>query len=1095
MPRTHLFFSFLMLILPALPAWALVPELQLRPYDHMGNNPDLYGRDVSISGDYLAVGSPDDQDATGGRRGSVYIYKRQGGTWVLDKHLKASDQQEHSRYGWSVALKGNTLMVGAPDWFGAVFQQGRIYIYEHINGDWVEQATVTQPGPSPEQSLGVSIAFDDERIVGGGMGGTWTFRKIAGVWTFESKHGFQGWDVALEGNLFSTSPFGGGCWIFEFSNGIWAPVFSMGGRIGMAIQDGVVYIADSSFNMARRNEQGSWVIESVNSPDSFIGTAISVRGKKVLVADKTRAIGIARLYIKHPVNGWVMERQYQQGTATPERFGESASLIDTSLAVGATFLGDGSGGSVYVAEIPFSKSPTSLTLTASSDSGLSNSDGITNLDNPLVFEVGGTVSGATVTLYDADANVVLGSVVATGSTTNVVLDSGIVLLDGDYRIYVRQTEATKIESPLEDAPQTTFTVDTVAPLVPQSPLLSVTSDSGVPSDNLTNVREPIFIVDAAGSYLRLFGDGVQIGEPFLVGSDLQLPEQSEGAHVYTLKAVDDAGNLSVDSASLEVIFDFTPPVPFLIVPTGVPLFTQEMTLLTGFFNSSVVGLADTDFEMFNATAMGFSQAGDDDFNMLVTPTAPGTVQVQLPPGTLTDLAGNPNIAGEVSFIAVARSTELSWNPASITYGTPLSAAQLNAIETSDIPGTFTYSPPAGTVLSAGKRTLNVTFTPNDPLKYAASQLSVLISVSSAPMTIRANDVLKVAGTPIAPFTASYTGFVNGESEAALTTPVKFSTSATELSHAGTYPISVSGAFSANYSITFKPGVLTVTNSQPQLLSPFSAAPNPCRNKQLVTFTVAASDLDSHALSYNWDFGDGVTSSGAQTLHSYAFASVYTVTSTITDGFGGVNVSSANITVLDGDGARSPNGDWDDDGISNSDDPDDDNDGFSDELELAMGTSSTERLLTPLAADPKLMPSLTIQKLRVKLFFAKQNADSIDFTGIMPLSSVAGKNLIIDVGGVVRMFEVSAKGKSAATNSTLVARAKKIRSAGVQTTLTLKIKRATLTNFFVDEGLTGITAKGETALSIMILVENQGFQEVQSQQFKAKAGISVMTKEK
>ena len=50
-------------------------------------------------------------------------------------------------------------------------------------------------------------------------------------------------------------------------------------------------------------------------------------------------------------------------------------------------------------------------------------------------------------------------------------------------------------------------------------------------------------------------------------------------------------------------------------------------------------------------------------------------------------------------------------PAAITYGMALSSAQLNA--TTGVPGTFVYSPAAGTVLKAGTQTLRVTFTPTD----------------------------------------------------------------------------------------------------------------------------------------------------------------------------------------------------------------------------------------------------------------------------------------------------------------------------------------------------------------------------------------------
>src|SRR6266702_1067437 len=56
---------------------------------------------------------------------------------------------------------------------------------------------------------------------------------------------------------------------------------------------------------------------------------------------------------------------------------------------------------------------------------------------------------------------------------------------------------------------------------------------------------------------------------------------------------------------------------------------------------------------------------------------------------------------------------ISWSrPAAISYGTALGATQLNA--TANYPGTFTYSPAAGTILAVGTQSLSASFTPRDP---------------------------------------------------------------------------------------------------------------------------------------------------------------------------------------------------------------------------------------------------------------------------------------------------------------------------------------------------------------------------------------------
>ena len=82
---------------------------------------------------------------------------------------------------------------------------------------------------------------------------------------------------------------------------------------------------------------------------------------------------------------------------------------------------------------------------------------------------------------------------------------------------------------------------------------------------------------------------------------------------------------------------------------------------------------------------------------------------------------------------------ITWaNPADIVYGTALSATQLDAASPDggrrsvSVPGTFTYTPAAGTVLSAGSgQTLSVTFTPTDTTDYTTATATATINVAQA----------------------------------------------------------------------------------------------------------------------------------------------------------------------------------------------------------------------------------------------------------------------------------------------------------------------------------------------------------------------------
>lgn len=98
-------------------------------------------------------------------------------------------------------------------------------------------------------------------------------------------------------------------------------------------------------------------------------------------------------------------------------------------------------------------------------------------------------------------------------------------------------------------------------------------------------------------------------------------------------------------------------------------------------------------------------------------------------------AGNTNYApanGSVAITINKATPTITWgDPASIVFGTPLSATQLNA--TASVPGTFSYTPAAGTVLSAGQnQVLTGNFVPADAINYNAGMKSVRLTVNPAP---------------------------------------------------------------------------------------------------------------------------------------------------------------------------------------------------------------------------------------------------------------------------------------------------------------------------------------------------------------------------
>jgi hypothetical protein len=126
--------------------------------------------------------------------------------------------------------------------------------------------------------------------------------------------------------------------------------------------------------------------------------------------------------------------------------------------------------------------------------------------------------------------------------------------------------------------------------------------------------------------------------------------------------------------------------------------------------------------------------------------------------TPTDTTNYNTATGTVSLTVNKATPTLTWaTPSTITYGTALSATQLNA--TASVAGSFAYSPASGSIPSVGTQTLSATFTPTDTTNYnsasASVSLNVIVAVPGAPTAITATTA---NGEATLTFTApSYTG--------------------------------------------------------------------------------------------------------------------------------------------------------------------------------------------------------------------------------------------------------------------------------------------------------------------------------------------------
>ena len=224
--------------------------------------------------------------------------------------------------------------------------------------------------------------------------------------------------------------------------------------------------------------------------------------------------------------------------------------------------------------------------------------------------------------------------------------------------------------------------------------------------------------------------------------------------------------------------------------------------------------------------------------------------------TPTDAADYTAVTDAVPLTVEQAMPTITWPaPTAITYGDPLSNTQLDA--TADVPGTFSYTPAAGTVLAAGSQTLSVTFTPTDSADYTPVTDTVPLTVGQATPTITWPAPAAITyGTPLGNSQLDSTANVAGT--------FSYSPAAGTVLAAGSQTLSVTftPTDSADYTPVTDTVPLTVDQATPTIACPAPAAITygaPLGNSQLdATASVAGT------FSYTPAAGTVLTA-GSQTL--------------------------------------------------------------------------------------------------------------------------------------------------------------------------------------------------------------------------------------
>jgi hypothetical protein len=249
-------------------------------------SPDLgdnYGHSVAVSGDTIVVGAikedSNQNTITNGTAcssnnsyssaGAAYVYKRTVNTWEQEAFLKPSDPSEGRLFGRSVAMSGETIIVGS-DYHNSFYSpfSGAAYIFVRSGTIWTQEAILLASNGENDDGFGYSVAISGDTVAIGAInessnqqsnsygtnasadnsqenaGAVYVFKRSGGVWSQNAylkapnaeTYDFFGNSVSISGDTISVGAYPEASSQTFISGGITAPFDNV------SLESGAVYI-------------------------------------------------------------------------------------------------------------------------------------------------------------------------------------------------------------------------------------------------------------------------------------------------------------------------------------------------------------------------------------------------------------------------------------------------------------------------------------------------------------------------------------------------------------------------------------------------------------------------------------------------------------------------------------------------------------------------------------------------------------------------------------------------------------------------------------------------------------------------------------
>ena len=298
-----------------------------------------FGRSVAIAGDLVAVGEGGD-----GAVGAVYLYKRQGRTYVPEATLVSPDAAPDSypEFGRTVAIQGDTVYVGARfAQAGDLERAGAVYIFQKHGHSWQFEDKIVSPAPEDEDNFGRALAVEGNMMVVTARkssleeGSAYIFEKKRGTWVHTA-------------DLVAADAAPGA--YFGQSVDIQGDLIVIGARNANPAEAGAVYFF--------RKSRDGWTEFAKVSPENGkkndqFGFTLDISGNTVAVgarrADPDSLTDAGAVYVysvkKHSID--FVTRLTPADASAKDEFGQSVAITGDTIAAGA-WKDDKSLGSIYL---------------------------------------------------------------------------------------------------------------------------------------------------------------------------------------------------------------------------------------------------------------------------------------------------------------------------------------------------------------------------------------------------------------------------------------------------------------------------------------------------------------------------------------------------------------------------------------------------------------------------------------------------------------------------------------------------------------------------------------------------------------------------